>query len=123
MESNLNYAEIGRNIRRFRIKAGLKQNQLAEKIGVTPQHISHIESGEHISLSTLVNICMALSVSADCLLGCNFGNHFCEQQDQLVLRAAKLLANSNLKSAELKRFISILEALEEPGSLSTERKG
>lgn len=38
----LDYAEIGHNIRRYRINSGLKQKTLAEKIHVSSQHISHM---------------------------------------------------------------------------------
>ena len=46
----LNYEEIGKNIRYFRQRAGLKQNELSDIIDMSPQHISHIESGEQILL-------------------------------------------------------------------------
>lgn len=56
MEQDLDYKEIGRNIRYYRQKAGLKQNRLSDMIDVSPQHVSHIESGVHLSLSVLVKI-------------------------------------------------------------------
>lgn len=40
---DLDYQEIGRNIRRFRQAKGLKQKELAELIQVSDQHVSHIE--------------------------------------------------------------------------------
>lgn len=40
----LDYKEIGRNIRRCRKAKGWKQKTLAEKVGLTDQHISHIEN-------------------------------------------------------------------------------
>lgn len=49
----LNYKEIGKNIRYFRQRAGLKQNELSDRIDMSPQHISHIESGEPLSLILL----------------------------------------------------------------------
>lgn len=62
MEQDLDYKEIGRNIRYYRQKAGLKQNRLSDMIDVSPQHVSHIESGVHLSLSVLVKIANALNV-------------------------------------------------------------
>ena len=41
---DLDYQEIGRNIRRFRQAKGLKQKELAELIQVSDQHVSHIEN-------------------------------------------------------------------------------
>ena len=40
----------------YRIKHHLNQKQLADKIGVTQQHISKIESGEFSNISTLEKI-------------------------------------------------------------------
>jgi len=66
----LDYAEIGRNIRKYRLNLGLKQKDLAEKINLTEQHISHIENGyTKLSLPALVAIANALSVDCNTLLG------------------------------------------------------
>ena len=45
LEMDLDYKEIGRNIRRYRKSCKLKQKDLAEKVNLTEQHISHIETG------------------------------------------------------------------------------
>lgn len=71
MGQDLDYKEIGRKIRYYRQRAGLKQNRLSEIIDVSPQHISHIESGVQLSLPVLVKIANALGVDADSLLGSN----------------------------------------------------
>lgn len=62
----LDYAAIGQRIRMFRIKRGWKQSDLAEKSGVDPSNISHIErAATKLSLPTLVSIANALEVSLD----------------------------------------------------------
>ncbi len=62
----LDYAAIGQRIRLFRIKRGWKQSDLAEKSGVEPSNISHIErAATKLSLPTLVSIANALEVSLD----------------------------------------------------------
>ena len=68
----LDYQEIGNNIRYFRKKQHLRQQQLAELVAASPGHISHIECG-HAKMSTelLVLISQALSVSIYSLLGDN----------------------------------------------------
>ena len=38
----LNYYEIGQRIRRYRKACGLSQEQLAEKVAISPTHMSHI---------------------------------------------------------------------------------
>ena len=65
-----NYKEIGRNIRQYRKKQGMKQKDLAERISVSEQHVSHIETGStKLSLSTLVAIANALDIDCNTLLG------------------------------------------------------
>lgn len=65
----MNYYEIGQRIRRFRKACNLSQEQLAEKIGISTTHMSHIETGNtKLSLSVFVDIANALSVQTDELL-------------------------------------------------------
>ena len=69
-DMELNYLEIGQNIRKYRLQRGLKQKELAEKTNVSPQHISHIETGRgQLSLPTLVAIANVLCVDCNTLLG------------------------------------------------------
>lgn len=59
----MNYHEIGRRIRRYRKARGLSQEQLAEKIWISPTHMSHIETGStKLSLPVFVDIAAALEV-------------------------------------------------------------
>ena len=51
---------------------GMMQKELAEKIGVNEMAISrYIHGGRIVSVSILIDICKALDVSADYLLGLN----------------------------------------------------
>lgn len=66
----LDYQEIGKNIRRYRLLQGLKQKELAEQIQVSDQHISHIENAHtQVSLPTLIAIANALKTDCNTLLG------------------------------------------------------
>ncbi len=68
--TELDYVEIGRNIRKYRLSKGLKQKDLAEKINMSEQHISHIESARtKLSLPTLVAIANVLEIDCNSLLG------------------------------------------------------
>ena len=62
----INYERIGFNIKQCRKNAGLTQRVLAEKVGCTPEHFSHIEKGSRkVQLEMLVAICKHLNVSID----------------------------------------------------------
>ena len=62
----INYIAIGKRIRQLRMGRGWSQAMLAEKSGVEPSNISHIErAATKLSLPTLVNISNALEVTLD----------------------------------------------------------
>lgn len=65
----LDYKAIGKRIKIARIKADITQEQLAEKIEISPTHLSNIETGTtRVSLTTIVSIANALNVTVDDLL-------------------------------------------------------
>lgn len=65
----MNYYEIGQRIRKFRKAYNFSQEQLAEKVGISTTHMSHIETGNtKLSLQVFVDIANALSVQTDELL-------------------------------------------------------
>lgn len=66
------FMEFNENLKSARKKAGLKQGQLAEIIGVTQKDISRWENGVYSpGTDMLIRLCKALDVSADTLLGIN----------------------------------------------------
>ncbi len=70
----MDYYEIGQRIRKYRKAHGLSQEQLAEKVGISVTHMSHIETANtKLSLSVFVDIARALEVQADDLLSDNKG--------------------------------------------------
>ena len=72
----IDYQEIGNNIKICRIRCNLKQAELAEMVGVTSQHISHVERCQtKPSLTLLVDISTALRVDLYTLLGSNIPVH------------------------------------------------
>lgn len=65
----MDYILLGQRIRAARLSAGLSQEQLAEMVGLTSQHISHTEvASTKISLPSLVKIANVLHTSVDRLL-------------------------------------------------------
>lgn len=62
-------SKIGQKVRKYRKAQGLSQEQLAERIGISVTHMSHIETGNtKLSLPVLVDIAEALDVKTDDLL-------------------------------------------------------
>ncbi|MCR5585743.1 MAG: helix-turn-helix domain-containing protein [Lachnospiraceae bacterium] len=62
----INNRDIGQRIRKVRIDHEMKQKELAELLGVTLNHISHVESGiKPASLDLLADIAVFLNVSLD----------------------------------------------------------
>lgn len=69
MRQELNFEQIGKNIRATRIQKNLTQEYLADTIDVNVSHISNIENNRvKVSLTALVAICNVLNVSVDYIL-------------------------------------------------------
>ena len=65
----MDYYKIGQKIRKYRKAQNLSQEQLAEKIGISVTHMSHIETANtKLSLPVFLSIANALDVQADDLL-------------------------------------------------------
>ena len=65
------YIELGYNIAYYRKHAGLTQEQLAEKVGISRQHMSAVEAPNicrPISLELLFNIATVLHIEPHKLL-------------------------------------------------------
>lgn len=66
---SMDYVDIGRRIRIQRSFLNMTQGQLAQKVGVSPSFIGHLERGtRQASLETLVALANELDVSVDYLL-------------------------------------------------------
>jgi len=95
---------IGKNIKIFRINAGLKQKELADKLGKKVQYLSAIENDKREpSLSFLRQIADALGVPASTLLWENIdtpdeGSHVGMLQ-KLVTELASDLQNERRQKA------------------------
>ena len=65
--------QIGEQVKRAREQANLTQEQMAERIEVSPQYISDLERGVvGISIATLKRLCLELAIPSDQIL---FGNY------------------------------------------------
>ena len=65
----MDYKDLGSRVRAARRKNGLTQEKLAEKVGISPSFLGHIERGTRVaSLETLVALCNELQVTPEYLL-------------------------------------------------------
>lgn len=60
---------IGRNIRKYRVEKKMRQEDLAEKTGLSTNYIGMLERGEKLpALDTFISILNALGITADAVL-------------------------------------------------------
>ena len=91
----MNTSSIGKRIRKYREAKGWRQEDFAEKIGLSVTYTGMIERGEKVpKLETFITIANALGVSADLLL------------------ADVLTTGYHIKSSEITEEISALKPLE-----------
>ena len=65
----MDYYKIGQRIRKYRKACNFSQEQLAEKVGISVTHMSHIETGNtKMGTVVLVRIAKELSVQIDALI-------------------------------------------------------
>lgn len=65
----MDYYAIGQRIRKYRKAYNMSQEQLAEAVGISTTHMSHIETGNtKLSLPVLVQFAKVLSVQTDAIL-------------------------------------------------------
>ena len=91
----MNTSSIGKRIRKYREQRGWRQEDFAEKIGLSVTYTGMIERGEKVpKLETFINIANVLGVSTDLLL------------------ADVLTAKYEIKSSEITDEISSLKPTE-----------
>lgn len=60
---------FGKNLKRYRLKAGVSQDALAAKMGVDRAHVSAMERGQqNVTIVTLWHVALALDVKPAVLL-------------------------------------------------------
>lgn len=76
---------FGKQLQRYRERAGYSQETLAEKIECSSIFISYIERGEKTpGLDTLVKLANALDISVDILLGKELNNYTFERLKDII---------------------------------------
>lgn len=78
----MNKKNIGQNLGTLRRQCGMTQSQIAEQIGVSIDHISHVEIGKgSISLALLLKICKLMNVTPNDILAGEYGTKSADEDD------------------------------------------
>ena len=91
---DLDYLNLGQRIAKRRTQIGLRQNVLADLIGISNNYLSSIERGkEKPSLEVIVSLCNALQVTPYYLL---MGNMYSNNVPQNIIEGLRLCSNEDI---------------------------
>ncbi len=106
-DNNIVFAKIGSRIRQYRKSAGLTQEKLSEKIGITPKHLSKLEAGRHNPhFDTVILLAKELDVPIDAFLEDVEDN---QVNTFLQMMKSNISSMSKNQLTMLKRFIEMLK--------------
>lgn len=87
---------IGKTIQTLRKNANLKQNELAEKIGISEKHLSKIETGKNLpSLDNFLKMAEILKFSLD-----DFGIKSKKYEDKNKIQLLKMVYSATEQEAQ-----------------------
>ena len=93
---------IGKNIRKYRLMKKFRQEDLAERAGLTTNYIGMVERGEKIpSLETFIKILNALEVSSDMVLADVVNTGYTVKNSMLNEKLSKLSTEDREKIYEV----------------------
>ncbi len=106
MLQELDYAKLGTKVKALRLKQGLTQEALAERVHCYTSHVSNIENNHtKVSLNTLLAIANALGTSVDYLISEQYDN------PSLALDREILRAVQNCDVATKEKILKIIDVL------------
>ena len=90
----MDYSALGKRVRQQRLAAGMTQDELARKVGVSCSFIGHIERGEKkASIETVVALCNALQIAPTILLQDSLSTEVLDAQLRELGEDQVLMAN------------------------------
>ncbi|MDR1091788.1 MAG: helix-turn-helix domain-containing protein [Prevotella sp.] len=117
IELDIDYKRIGARIRSARKELSMTQSKLAESIGLSVNHISHIETGASpLSLPALLAICQVLGCTADRLL-----YDILPQSNPFYLNADIAKCFQNVDRVECYVMLSVANAAKEAIRFNSDR--
>jgi transcriptional regulator with XRE-family HTH domain len=91
--------DVGKRIKELRMRTGMNQKELAEKVGLTPSFISQLENNQIApSLSSFIQICDALGVSLSDTLEKR------PEEAHWLIRKEKIFSHPSYKETGVKGF-------------------
>lgn len=91
--------DVGKRLREIRLRTGMSQKELADKVGLTPSFISQIENNQIVpSLTSFIQVCDALGVRLSDPLERKEG------QSPWLIRKEKIFSQPSLKEMGVKKF-------------------
>ena len=119
MNTAINPKHIGRNISRIRELRGMKQEALANAIGVSQQSVSNIEGSETVEEEKLNSIAEVLGVSAEAIKNysdetvLNVINNTFTSHDSSTINAINIQPNFNPLDKVVELYERLLSAEKE----------
>lgn len=103
---NDTFAAIGTRIAEIRRQHKITQEALADMLGVSPKHISHVENAtSSLSLKNLIQFCAIFHCSLDYII---FGKQYDEALSRLPDEIVKILNTGNEDDIDrLNRYLQI----------------
>ncbi|MEW6417869.1 MAG: helix-turn-helix domain-containing protein [Nitrospirota bacterium] len=94
------FSDIGTKIKEIRIKIGISQKELAEKVDLTPSFISQLENNQiSPSLNSFIQICNALGVSLTEIL-----EEKKSEEERWLIKREKVFSNLSIYENGLKGY-------------------
>ena len=110
----MNKTHIGQNLQKVRVYLGVKQDALANDLGITQQEVSKIEKQEHIEESLLLNIADVLSVSPEVIMNFNLERaiaNICKSDYESSLLAKEVEPEDEIQIKMLDKIFELYERL------------
>lgn len=105
----MDYSAVGKRIRSFRKKRGYTQAELAEILGYSIQHLSHIENGiTKMSIDFVIALANALEVSLDELFKDDLTFLLSDTEEDNI--AAVLKSCKSEEKESLKKILTIIQS-------------
>ena len=102
----MNTSSIGKKIRKYREAKGWRQEDFAEKLGLSVTYTGMIERGEKVpKLETFITIANVLGVSSDLLLADVLSTGYCVKSSIMTEQIASLSPN------ERERVYCVVDAM------------